>query len=79
MHIIDPLTLEAARNLVRYYELGRRGITDLLAMSLSATDYVGHGYGTQGPEMCDHVHHLDAQLGAFLEFLDGLGSKVLWS
>ena len=77
VHIIDPLTLEAARNLIGHYQLGRRGVTDLLAVSLSATDFVGHGYGTQGPEMCDHVHRLDSQLGEFLEFLDGLGSKVL--
>ena len=77
VYIIDPLTLEAARSLVGNYELGRRGVTDLLAVSLSATDFVGHGYGTQGPEMCDHVHRLDAQLGEFLNFLDGLGSKVL--
>jgi predicted AlkP superfamily pyrophosphatase or phosphodiesterase len=77
VHIIDPLTLEAARSLVGYYELGRRGVTDLLAVSLSATDFVGHGYGTQGPEMCDQMHRLDAQLGEFLKFLDDLGSKVL--
>jgi predicted AlkP superfamily pyrophosphatase or phosphodiesterase len=77
VHIIDPLTLEAARNLVGHYELGRRGVTDLLAVSLSATDLVGHGYGTQGPEMCDQVYRLDARLGEFLNFLDGLGSKVL--
>jgi predicted AlkP superfamily pyrophosphatase or phosphodiesterase len=77
VHIIDPLTLEAARNLVGYYELGRRGVTDLLAVSLSATDFIGHGYGTQGPEMCDQMHRLDAQLGEFLQFLDGLGSRSL--
>ncbi len=73
LHIMDPLTLEAARELVRHYELGRRGATDLLAISLSATDFVGHGYGTQGPEMCDQIHRLDALVGEFLAYLDGLG------
>ena len=77
LHIMDPLTLEAARELVRHYELGRRGATDLLAIGLSATDFVGHGYGTQGPEMCDQIHRLDALIGEFLAYLDGLGSKVL--
>jgi predicted AlkP superfamily pyrophosphatase or phosphodiesterase len=77
VHLIDPLTLEAARVLVGYYQLGRRGVTDLLAVSLSATDFVGHGYGTQGPEMCDHIHRLDAQIGEFLKFLEGLGQRVL--
>jgi predicted AlkP superfamily pyrophosphatase or phosphodiesterase len=77
LHIMDPLTLEAARDLVAHYQLGRRGVTDLLALSLSATDFVGHGYGTQGPEMCDQIHRLDAQIGEFLAFIDGLGLQVL--
>jgi hypothetical protein len=63
--------------LVDHFRLGRRGVTDLLAVSLSATDFVGHGYGTQGPEMCDHLFRLDAQIGSFLTFLDGLGLRVL--
>jgi len=77
LHIMDPLTAEAARQLVAYYQLGKRGVTDLLAVSFSATDFIGHGYGTQGPEMCDHIHRLDVVLGEFLSFLDGLGSRVL--
>lgn len=77
VHLIDPYTVEAARILVEHFQLGRRGVTDLLAVSLSATDFVGHGYGTQGPEMCDHLYRLDAQIGTFLTFLDGLGPRVL--
>jgi predicted AlkP superfamily pyrophosphatase or phosphodiesterase len=77
VHLIDPYTMEAARILVDHFQLGRRGVIDLLAVSLSATDFVGHGYGTQGPEMCDHLYRLDAQIGAFLTFLDGLGTRVL--
>jgi predicted AlkP superfamily pyrophosphatase or phosphodiesterase len=77
VHLIDPYTMEAARMLVDHFQLGQRGITDLLAVSLSATDFVGHGYGTQGPEMCDQLYRLDAQIGAFLKFLDGLGPRVL--
>jgi predicted AlkP superfamily pyrophosphatase or phosphodiesterase len=77
VHLIDPYTMEAARLLVDHFQLGRRGVTDLLAVGLSATDFVGHGYGTQGPEMCDHLYRLDAQVGAFLEFLDQLGPRVL--
>ena len=77
VHIIDPFTLEAARTLVDHYQLGRRGVTDLLAVGFSATDFVGHGYGTQGPEMCDHVHRLDALIGEFLTFLERLDRRVL--
>ncbi len=77
LHIMDPLTLEAARTLIDGYKLGRRGVTDLLSISLSATDFVGHGYGTQGPEMCDQMRRLDAGIGEFLAFIDGLGLRVL--
>jgi predicted AlkP superfamily pyrophosphatase or phosphodiesterase len=77
LHIMDPLTLEAARDLVAHHRLGKRGHTDLLAVGLSATDFIAHGYGTQGPEMCDHMHRLDAMIGEFLAFLDGLGVRTL--
>jgi predicted AlkP superfamily pyrophosphatase or phosphodiesterase len=77
VHLIDSYTMEAARTLIDHFQLGRRGVTDLLAVGLSATDFVGHGYGTQGPEMCDHLYRLDAQIGAFLSFLDQLGTQVL--
>ena len=77
LHIMDPLTLEAARELVAHHKLGRRGQTDLLAIGLSATDFIGHGYGTQGPEMCDQMHRLDVMLGEFLDFLDGTGARVM--
>jgi predicted AlkP superfamily pyrophosphatase or phosphodiesterase len=77
VQIIDPLILEAARELTAAYQLGKRGVTDLLAISLSATDFVGHGYGTQGPEMCDQMYRLDAQIGDFLTFLDPSGIRIL--
>ncbi|MEK9967560.1 MAG: alkaline phosphatase family protein [Ferrovibrio sp.] len=77
LHIMDPLTLEAARELVAHHRLGKRGQTDLLAIGLSATDFIGHGYGTQGPEMCDQMHRLDVMLGDFLAYLDGYGARVM--
>lgn len=70
--ILDELTLDLASRLVDRFELGRRGATDLLAVSLSATDYVGHVYGTEGPETCDQLAHVDRALGEFLARLDAL-------
>ncbi len=67
--ILDELTLEAATELLETKQLGRRGVVDMLGVSLSATDRVGHSYGTQGPEMCEQMHRLDAALGRFLERL----------
>ena len=70
--LLDELTLELALRLVKRLELGKRGVVDLLAVSLSATDYVGHTYGNQGPEMCDQLAHLDRSLGSFFAALDAL-------
>ena len=67
--LLDELTLEAATELLDSQALGRRGVVDMLGVSLSATDRVGHAFGTQGPEMCEQMHRLDAALGAFLNRL----------
>jgi predicted AlkP superfamily pyrophosphatase or phosphodiesterase len=77
VHLIDRYTLQAAVALIETYALGRRGVTDLLAVSFSGTDFVGHGYGTQGPEMCDQIHRLDAQIGEFLMALESVSQRVL--
>ncbi|MBS1766958.1 MAG: alkaline phosphatase family protein [Acidobacteria bacterium] len=66
---LDELTLQAADALIQNDQLGKGPSTDLLALSLSATDYVSHFYGTFGPEMADHLARLDAALGAFLDQL----------
>ncbi len=69
----DGFTLELAERLRADMALGEGPATDLLAISLAATDYVGHRYGTQGPEMCGQLFALDAMLGAFFERLDAAG------
>lgn len=66
---LDELTLQAAESLIANERLGKGAGTDLLALSLSATDYVAHFYGTFGPEMADHLTRLDAALDGFLAFL----------
>ncbi|MBN9479804.1 MAG: alkaline phosphatase family protein [Bordetella sp.] len=67
--ILDELTIEGAIELLDSRQLGRRGVTDMLGVSLSATDRIGHSYGTQGPEMCEQMLRLDAALGVFLDKL----------
>lgn len=67
--ILDELTIEGAIELLDSQQLGRRGVTDMLGVSLSATDRIGHSYGTQGPEMCEQMLRLDAALGVFLDKL----------
>src|SRR2546427_11418888 len=66
---MDSLTLAFALEGVRALQLGGRGATDLLAVSLSTTDYVGHAYGPDSREIHDQVVRLDRYLGWFLEQL----------
>jgi len=66
----DGDTLALAAALVDEMQLGKRADPDLLAISLSATDYVGHTYGTEGEEMCLQLTELDRELGDFLKVLD---------
>jgi len=71
--LYDSLTLDLALEIAKRWGLGTRATPDLLAISLSATDYVGHHYGNGGAEMCEQVHALDRSLGAFLDQIDRLG------
>lgn len=70
--LLDQITLDLAGEMLGRYQLGQRGATDVLAVSLSATDHIGHRYGNQGPEMCDQMAHLDRALGVFLARIDRL-------
>ncbi len=62
----DQSILDAAEVLLEHEHLGRGRGVDLLALGLSATDYVGHDFGNQGPEMRDQIRRLDRALGTFL-------------
>lgn len=75
--LLDEKTLDAATFLLETQQLGRRGVTDMLGVSLSATDRIGHGFGTQGPEMCEQMMRLDIALGAFLDRLQAVPGGVL--
>lgn len=70
---LDGATLLLASELVEDMQLGQRGAIDLLALSLSATDAVGHRYGNGGQEMCLQLTALDAALESFFLRLDNAG------
>ncbi len=71
--VMDSLTLDVAWRGTRAYGLGRRNGTDLLAVSLSATDNIGHRYGPGSREVHDHLLNVDRWLG---EFFDSLAAVV---
>jgi PAS domain-containing protein len=66
----NELTIALAREALRAEELGRRGVTDMLAVSLSANDYLGHAFGPHSHEVFDLVVRTDRLLAGFWTFLD---------
>lgn len=66
---MDDVTLRLALAGVRALDLGAGPQTDVLAISLSTTDAVGHRYGTESRELHDQMLRLDRSLGTFLDSL----------
>ena len=69
----DGAVLATAAALRQVRKMGEGSGTDLLIVGLSATDYVGHGVGTEGAEMCLQMMGLDRELGDFFARLDATG------
>ncbi len=67
---LDEATLDFARELVARHDLGRGPGVDLLAVSLSSTDTVGHLYGPESHEARDSLLRTDAAVGRFLAYLE---------
>lgn len=66
----NTLTLDLARAAIEGEQLGSDEETDLLAISCSCTDYIGHQTGTHAIETEDTYLRLDQALADFLAFLD---------
>jgi predicted AlkP superfamily pyrophosphatase or phosphodiesterase len=68
--VMDELTLRFALAGVRQLQLGNNSSrTDLLNISLSTTDAVGHRYGPDSKELHDQLLRVDRYLGAFVDSL----------
>ena len=66
---MDDLTLDFALAGVKALKLGAGPQTDVLAISLSTTDAVGHRYGPDSRELHDQILRVDRGLGVFLDSL----------
>ena len=66
---MDSLTLAFALTGLDALKLGKGSATDLLAVSLSTTDAIGHAYGPDSREIHDQVLRLDRYLAWFLDRL----------
>lgn len=67
---LDRATRELASELVRREKVGRGPSTDLLLVSFSGTDTVGHTHGIQSPEMDAQLASLDRELSTLLAELE---------
>lgn len=77
----NTLTLEMAEATIEGEHLGTGNYTDFLAVSCSATDYVGHQFGVNAIETEDTYLRLDKDLSSFLNYLDekiGKGNYTLF-
>lgn len=66
----NTFTFDFAKNLLVNEALGKNGQTDMLCISLSSTDYIGHRFGPQSIEMQDTYLRLDRDIEDFLTMLD---------
>ena len=66
----DRLTLDFVKALFEAERPGRSGVTDLLAVSFSVTDYIGHAFGPFSLEAEDNFLRLDQTLSELFSFID---------
>jgi predicted AlkP superfamily pyrophosphatase or phosphodiesterase len=61
---------ELAQRAIGAEELGQRGVTDMLCISFSSPDIVGHAYGPHSHEVMDMALRMDDMLADFLSFIN---------
>ena len=74
-------TFKMAEEAIRKEHLGKGDYTDMLAVSISSTDAIGHTYSTRGKENYEVYMQLDKDLAHFLRVLDqevGRGNYLLF-
>ncbi len=77
--LANDYEFEFARELITNEKLGSGPATDLLIISLSANDILGHRVGPDAPEMHAMALALDRQIAEFASFLAGhLGLANVW-
>jgi predicted AlkP superfamily pyrophosphatase or phosphodiesterase len=66
----NDMLVDFAERAIDNEALGKDADTDVLTVSFSANDYVGHRYGPYSQEMMDVTLRVDRQIGALLDFVD---------
>lgn len=66
----NQMTEDMGKAAIEGEKLGQRGETDMLTMSFSCTDMIGHKYATHHPKTQEIYVDLDKRLADFFTFLD---------
>lgn len=66
----NMITEEMAKAAIEGEALGQDSVTDLLAVSFSCTDKIGHEYATHSPEIRNIFVDLDSRIADFFTYLD---------
>jgi hypothetical protein len=74
----DEILLDFALTAMASHGLGEDDVTDLLAVSFSACDVIGHTYGPDSQEMLDYLLRLDRTLGRLFDEVDARVGKDRW-
>jgi len=72
---MDELTFDFALRGLNELALGTGPQTDLLAVSVSTTDAIGHRFGPDSRELHDQILRLDRSLGAFMDSVIALRGR----
>lgn len=77
--LANDYEFDFARELITYEKLGAGPATDLLVISLSANDILGHQVGPDAPELQAMILATDRQLAGFFDFLGKeIGLANVW-
>lgn len=71
----NTLSFDFARAAIAGEGLGQGPHTDMLTLSLSTPDYIGHMYAPRAVEVADQYLRLDRDIASFLIYLDSLIGK----
>jgi predicted AlkP superfamily pyrophosphatase or phosphodiesterase len=66
----NELLLEFATDALTHERMGQRGVTDLMSVSFSSNDSVGHAYGPESPQVRDITIRTDRIIGQLLDRVD---------
>jgi hypothetical protein len=76
---MNEIELAFALQAVKNEHLGQGADTDLLGVSLSVNDYIGHAHGPYSPQVADATLRTDGYLASFFAELDKVvGLKNVW-